>query len=1018
MKGVLMKDKETIVFLHLSDIHIGKEKDISDEHIRKIVDSLKSYKSINIKNVIIILSGDITYSGDASQFSNAKKLIGSLLVSLNKVFKCSCTVLAVPGNHDVNHAGSPLNVTLLKDNKYSGCEVGEYNKLNSFYNFARLNKCFEHLEIYYDIRRLSIGNCKIKVNLINNGIFSTCDEYKGLLYLPNDYIDKFSDREDADFVISIMHHAPDYYRDDIKNRVEDTIVKNSDILFHGHEHYNYSKQTSFNGSDCTVIQSGGCLCNNGNWDDSSYLVGLLDTESLKYEYYKYTWNSSAKQYEHDSGKKAQVKPQKPDLKITEDFQEFIHDDNEEKYYVFPSIIYHGNKSTENFLIETSSYFEEELQKHRYSIIVGAGNVGKTTLLKNLFSSFAKSHYVLYASPEKLLEKSKHKRQNIDKLIKALFEDIYGSSKSEWQAFEQSDTTDCIFMLDDFEQIDGINISNFFKSLSGRFGTIIITNTRIIDFDTSIINIDEKETIAKFEIKAPVGHKRREIIRAVALDKADDKSEQNIENIVKQVDRIIKTQLNIIPPEPYYIIQMAENFMNHVGEAIYKSTNAFSKVFEANLTNKIDDALKTNTKNRNITVDLMYVIFRKIAYYIHFNKAYPVKRCEIGKIIKEYNAEYGNNLETEDIINIAKTAKIISDTEESREEYRFRNKSILAYFVAKEIVARKDVAGLEDVINKACINICTDILLFVIYLTDETSILSQIMSSINRTVVEDTSWDEFSIPNKVPMFIKTSNQLSVNTKSINKKEEKKQIERSEETVEESMVKEFKIRYIYDWDDSIIDEYNNKLFRMMSLLQIIAKSLPCFEHLLKKDEKSELIRLLYTLPNRIFMFWCNFIEKHYEDIIKELKTHPYFTTKKPQMRESDIDLKVRSSFALYSMDLLLNLYYIPVLNAAGKNTVQFLNSVEFFDYRENPTYQLEHLMFVEQIQDSNEFVSSALALQKDYNEKVSSYLLQCIVRHGLITRNDTRENTDRLESKFFPKAKKPLLIERAKDKYSKK
>ena len=46
MKGVLMKDKETIVFLHLSDIHIGKEKDISDEHIRKIVDSLKSYKSI------------------------------------------------------------------------------------------------------------------------------------------------------------------------------------------------------------------------------------------------------------------------------------------------------------------------------------------------------------------------------------------------------------------------------------------------------------------------------------------------------------------------------------------------------------------------------------------------------------------------------------------------------------------------------------------------------------------------------------------------------------------------------------------------------------------------------------------------------------------------------------------------------------------------------------------------------------------------------------------------------------
>ena len=82
----------------------------------------------------------------------------------------------------------------------------------------------------------------------------------------------------------------------------------------------------------------------------------------------------------------------------------------------------------------------------------------------------------------------------------------------------------------------------------------------------------------------------------------------------------------------------------------------------------------------------------------------------------------------------------------------------------------------------------------------------------------------------------------------------------------------------------------------------------------------------------------------------------------MREIDIDLKVKSSFALYSMNLLLNLYYIPVLNAAGKNTVQFLNNIDFFDYRGNPTYQLEHLMFLEQIQDSNEFVSSALSLQK--------------------------------------------------------
>ena len=155
-----------------------------------------------------------------------------------------------------------------------------------------------------------------------------------------------------------------------------------------------------------------------------------------------------------------------------------------------------------------------------------------------------------------------------------------------------------------------------------------------------------------------------------------------------------------------------------------------------------------------------------------------------------------------------------------------------------------------------------------------------------------------------------------------------MEKSEETVEESLIRDFKIKDIYDWDDSIVDEFNNRLFRMTSLLQIIARCLPCFEHLLKKNEKKDLIELLYTLPNRIFMFWCNLIEQHYEDIIGELKMHPYFTSKKNKMRQSDIDLKVKSSFALYSMNLLLNLYYIPVLNASGRNTIQFFDSAEFF------------------------------------------------------------------------------------------
>ena len=961
-----------------------------------MVDSLKSYKSVGIKNIIIIISGDITQSGSVSQFNNARKLLGSLIVRLNKAFMCKCTVLVVPGNHDVNHNNSPLDLSYLKNDQYSKREMIEYKKLESFYAFSKFNHCFEASEIYADKKVISIGDLKIQINLINNAIFSTLDQYKGLLYIPDNVIDVLAKNSDADFIISIMHHAPDFYRDVIKNKIEDTVIKKSNIVFHGHEHYNYSKQTSFNGSPETIIQSGGCLCNNGDWSESSYIVGVLNPYSLEYSHHKYTWNEQSNQYEHDDVKTEQIKHEKTVLNITDDFEEFIKYDNNDSYYSFPSIVFHENNSTEDSLIVSYESFIEELVKYHYSMIVGSGNVGKTTLLKHIFTSFANNNYVLFGSPEKLIEKSANKRQNIDKLIRALFEDVYGNDKSKWQAFEQSDKDSCIFILDDFEQIDGINIRDFFQALSSRFGTVIISNSRTIDFNPYNINIEDQEAIARFEIKPPVGHKRREIVRAVVKEKADDKSEKNIEQIVNQIDQLFKTHLNIIPPEPYYIIQIAENFMNNVGEAIYKNTNAFSKVFEANLTNRIDNALNNSYKNRNITVDLVYVLFGRIAYYIHFNKAYPIKRKQIEKIIDEYNRDYGNQLETEDIIRIAKTAKIITDTEESSEAYRFRNKSILAYFVAKEIIFRKDHDALYDVINKACINICTDILLFVIYLTDETSILIEILKYIQKTTLLDQSWSEFDITNTMPSFIKGCVPPSISERALNKKDEKKRIEKSEEKVEELMVKEFSIRDIYDWDDSIIDELNNKLIRMTSLLQIVSKSLPCFEHILKKDEKAALIKILYTLPNRIFMFWCNAIEGNFKEIIDELKTHPYLANKKAKMRDHEFDSLVKADFVRYSLNLLLNLYYISVLNATSKNTFQYLKKIELFDFQEKPTYQLEHLMFIEQIQDSPEFVTTALEMNKTSRDRFFSYMLQSIVRHGLITRDDTKDNVDRLES----------------------
>lgn len=1007
-----------LLFLHLSDMHIRYEKDISDLHLSKIVESLKCYRT-EFKNIILIISGDLADSGEKAQFDNIRKIVGSLIKNIRDTFReCWVHILVVPGNHDVMHNSKPLSVGDIKNGNYESIETREYCKLKHFYDFAKVNKCFEDSNIYFCKRIIDIDGLKIQANLINNAIYSTTDEYKGLLYIPNDRIEELALSSSADFTITVMHHSPDFFKDEIKNIVEEKVIGKSSILFYGHEHINGYRRISYDGSSSVVVQLGGCLCKLGNWDASSYRVGIFNTETKEYNYHKFTWNITSRQYEHDKVSKDLIIQHASSLAISSEFLNYIYDEDFKKdYYVFPKVLLHSQKPENTKQFESFDSFRSELLHYNRVIITGASNIGKSILLKKLFEVLNKDYIVLFCSPDILLHKSKNKQQNIDKLTKDLFKDIYGDNDSLWQSFERCDQNKCIFIFDDFDQTEVIDINNFMEKLGERFGTIIISSSRTIDFDPADVIVSENDKIAKFEIKPMLGNKMKQLIESVVRKKADDKSDLTVSNTVDQINRVIKSQINLIPPEPYFLIQVTENYINNIGEAINSSTNVFSKVFEANITHKIDAAIKKSKKN--ITVDKIYVLMGKIGYYIHFNKAYPINRRTIDEIIQYYNFEHGDDLITEDILLIAKKSKLLIVSAENSEAFRFGNKSLLAYFAAKEIISKyqdtKDNVDIINIMNTCCINICTDILFFIIFQTDDISILRNIIEFIYNTVNSNDDWKEFDIPSNIPRFLNNTVITDDMSTPINIKEERKHLEESEEAAVSAMVDEFKIKDIYDWDDANIENFNNQLIRMTSLLHIVSRSLPCFEHKLKKTDKELLIEYLYRLPNMIFSFWSKSIDENLDDITKELKLLPYFTSKNSKkLNEKQIDSKIRELLSMHSIDLLLNLYYIPVINASDKNTSRYLINTDIFDYTQKSTYLLEHLMILEQIK-TDEFVTRAIRLNDDLKHHIPVRMLRWIVHHGIITRNDSKANINKLEDKFFSsKAKLPFLIEKAKNK----
>lgn len=1017
------KPDMNIVFLHLSDLHIRNERDISDLHLRKIVDSIKTYK-FAVKNIILVISGDLTFSGEKVQFDNVRKVIGKLIYFFKKEFsECWPHILPVPGNHDVCHSGKFLAVESIKKDGYSTLETSEHSKLDQFYAFAKFNKCFASSQIYCDRQIITIGGFRIQANLVNNAIFSTHDktaEYKSLLYIPSEEIDVLAIDSDIDFVMTIMHHAPDFYRDDIKNSFEEKVVSKSDVLFFGHEHHNGYRRTSYNGGKDVVVQSGGCLCDDGDWSKSSYRVGVLDTETNEYKYMKFAWNADSQQYEHDCESTALIlKPEV--MPIQQEYLDTVFDEDYMRgYFVFPLVAHQTPESTEQF--DDLDSFLAEILKYEKVVITGISNIGKSTLLKKLFEVLRSDHIVLYSSTEAILQKSKNKRQNVDKLIRDIYTDIYGDSESSWQAFEQCDKSNCVFIFDDFDQTEDIDIHIFMRTLSNRFGTIILSSSKTIDFDVKSIVVSGEDRVAKYEIQPPFSKKRKQLLETVARARSPEKTDLEIRNIVNQINQQIKSQIKIIPPEPYFIILVAENYINNVGEAVNSSSSVFSKVFEANITANIDRAIKR--KKKPIKVDLVYLLLGRIGYYIHFNKAYPITRQQIANIIVDYNDLYGDDIVTEDVLAVLKNAKILTVSNENSEAYRFGNKSLLAYFVAKEIISKyratKDSSDIEDIINKCCINICTDILLFIIFQTDDVTILQNILSFISQTIASDERWNEFSIPNNMPKFLTTSATIDGSVEPVRIEDEKKELERSEQRAEKAISNEFRIKDIYDWDDSDIDTINSKLIRMASLLHIISKALPCFDHILFKEDKRLLVEHLYKLPNMIFMYWAQAFDGIYEDIVKELKLLPYSHESKNSSKrdEKKAETKVREHITRNALGLLLNLYYIPVINAADSNTLKYLNSDKFFDLGQAPTYRLENLMILEQNTVNDVFAKTALKMGDQFDHWIPSLMLRWVVRHGIITREDKRDDVQRLQQKFFSSKAKPLLLmDRAKIRASK-
>jgi predicted phosphodiesterase len=243
-----------VKILHLSDIHFCCPKndgfDIDDDLRKEIefdLDNLvEKFGSVDL----ILIGGDIAFSGTVDEFDKADKWLRSITTKINCPIE---NVLTVPGNHDVNRndIGGMCSEAQLKFKKQTDRPnldslLKRYSEdkqslgvllqhLNNYQDFAvKYGVVYDETNQLYWQKDVPVGPYVMRIRGVNSAIASnsTDNGKDSLLFLGS--MQSTLSREAGMFYLFLCHHPPDWLIDGTS--VDTDLNARARIQLFGHKH--------------------------------------------------------------------------------------------------------------------------------------------------------------------------------------------------------------------------------------------------------------------------------------------------------------------------------------------------------------------------------------------------------------------------------------------------------------------------------------------------------------------------------------------------------------------------------------------------------------------------------------------------------------------------------------------------------------------------------------------------------------------------------------------------------------
>lgn len=681
-----------LCIVQLTDFHFGKE--LQANSCKRADDILETIKT-NIKSgtVLLLVTGDIAYSGKKNEYRSASLFFDYLVEQLGKL-EYHSKVYILPGNHDVQ---DPRKSTeRFADSQYDL----DIKKMASFYEFA--NK--------YDNRfvlgqpepiTFEVEGTPVSISGFNSAPLSTIvGDDKGFHLLRTAQCGLLDNTPDSGLHIFASHHGPEWFRDNDRLSLERLLSDSIDFAFFGHEHMGQSRCVGgLSGESCVVVRGG----TYSFYDDaqSTYKMLLLRFGELgSYEFVErvYDWEASGqvhalvdegRSYRRYIKSKTYFRP-RPEF-VNELFKsEGNSNESFKDSFVFPSLkeeIATGTKDGElrindqKIITDIHSFMELLLDAKTLEIHSDI-RAGKSSLLKAIYrESLAMGYSPLLLTPD-------YSTGSITRTPSTIIEDQYGDTREAAEHFRRIPREKVLLLVDDFDSLKRkTKKSDVIKSMLETAGNIVLITANSFTFELDeTVEVDFRHLL----ICPWTKNKRDELIQKRC--KGTGLSDAQVDELIAIVDKAVGSHFQLFDMTPPFINQYIDFYIYDSGASFIKGDLPFTSIMNSNVKRKICNIISDGENQMlDILADAVITVLKKLALKIHSDRTTVFSSMTFSEVAENYLSEYGIPI-TPKIIMDASVQSGVLLVEDNGFNYSFASRSLYAYFVAQAIDLELD----EDV----------------------------------------------------------------------------------------------------------------------------------------------------------------------------------------------------------------------------------------------------------------------------------------------------------------------------------